>query len=296
MFENTICCVYSKGGMPPVAPRLSTSTFKLTLRRFLRPFTWRSHRPQTPPPKARAAHHRDDKWRKMGRAPDCPCARKKHAAAIWGPSPNTYKYAGQRCVNDAPADAPPDRPRSLRAVDMRVDLRGRNIGMAQNLLQHTQVGTAREHVGGKGVAQGMGMEPHQPHPDAHTARISHARPGATGDVRSYLKRPPRSRFRGHGPPSENVPQLHRASELAPRFPPAGTGVPLSPYRERVQSHRQYGYRPHRAPPTRSHANRIRRALPRWHGRASPSRPRGSLDRAEPRHPPPIDTPANAQPF
>ena len=51
----------------------------------------------------------------------------------------------------------------LRAVDMRVDLRGRNIGMAQNLLQHTQVGTAREHMGGKGVARGMGMEPHQPH-------------------------------------------------------------------------------------------------------------------------------------
>lgn len=51
----------------------------------------------------------------------------------------------------------------LRAVDMRVDLRGRNIGMAQNLLQHTQVGTAREHVGGKGVAQGVGVEPHQPH-------------------------------------------------------------------------------------------------------------------------------------
>lgn len=50
----------------------------------------------------------------------------------------------------------------LRAVDMRVDLRGRNIGMAQNLLQHTQVGTAREHVGGKGVAQGVGMEPNQP--------------------------------------------------------------------------------------------------------------------------------------
>ncbi len=30
----------------------------------------------------------------------------------------------------------------LRAVDMRVDLRGRNIGMAQNLLQHTQVGAS----------------------------------------------------------------------------------------------------------------------------------------------------------
>lgn len=51
----------------------------------------------------------------------------------------------------------------LRAVDMRVDLRGRNIGMAQNLLQHTQVGTAREHVGGKGVAQSVGVEPNQPH-------------------------------------------------------------------------------------------------------------------------------------
>ena len=51
----------------------------------------------------------------------------------------------------------------LRTIDMRVDMRGRNIGMAQNLLQHTQVGTAREHVGGKGVAQGVGMEPNQPH-------------------------------------------------------------------------------------------------------------------------------------
>ena len=51
----------------------------------------------------------------------------------------------------------------LRTVDMRVDLRGRNIGMTQNLLQHAQVGTAREHVGGKGVAQGVGMESHQSH-------------------------------------------------------------------------------------------------------------------------------------
>ena len=51
----------------------------------------------------------------------------------------------------------------LRTVDMRVDLRGRNIGMSQDLLQHAQVGTAREHVRGKGVALGVGMEPHQPH-------------------------------------------------------------------------------------------------------------------------------------
>ena len=45
----------------------------------------------------------------------------------------------------------------LRAVDMCVDLRGRNIGMAQNLLQHTKVGATRKHVGGKGVTQGVGM-------------------------------------------------------------------------------------------------------------------------------------------
>lgn len=61
----------------------------------------------------------------------------------------------------------------LRAVDMRVDLRGRNIGMAQDLLQHAQVGTAREHVGGKGVAQSVGMESHQSHltPIAFTYRM-----------------------------------------------------------------------------------------------------------------------------
>lgn len=51
----------------------------------------------------------------------------------------------------------------LRTVNMRVDLRGRNIGMPQDLLQHAQVRAAREHVGGKGVAQGVGMKPHQTH-------------------------------------------------------------------------------------------------------------------------------------
>ena len=115
MFENTICCVYSNGGMPPVAPRRSTSTFKLTLRRFLRPFTCRSHRPQTPPPQGTCGPPPRRQVAKNGTGPRdiVPCVRKKHAAAIWSPSPNTYKYAGQRCVNDVPAGAPPDRPRSV---------------------------------------------------------------------------------------------------------------------------------------------------------------------------------------
>ena len=51
----------------------------------------------------------------------------------------------------------------LRSIDMRVDLRGRYIGMPQDFLQHAQVGTARKHVGGKRVAQRVGMETHKPH-------------------------------------------------------------------------------------------------------------------------------------
>ena len=134
MFENTICCVYSNGGMPPVAPRRSTSTFKLTLRRFLRPLTCRSHRPQTPPPKARAAHHRDAKWRKMGRAPDCPCARKS--------TPRQSGARPQIPINMQVSDVLTMCQRvrrqidlgQLRTIDMRVDLRGRYIGMSQDLL------------------------------------------------------------------------------------------------------------------------------------------------------------------
>ena len=51
----------------------------------------------------------------------------------------------------------------LRTIDMRVDLRGRYIGMSQDLLQHTEVCAARKHMGGKGVTQRMGMESHQSH-------------------------------------------------------------------------------------------------------------------------------------
>ena len=58
-----------------------------------------------PPPRCQVA--------KNGTGPRLPMRAQKHAAAIWGPSPKTYKYTGQRCVNDAPAGAPPDRPRSV---------------------------------------------------------------------------------------------------------------------------------------------------------------------------------------
>ena len=51
----------------------------------------------------------------------------------------------------------------LRTIDMRVDLRGRYIGVPQDLLQHAKVRTARKHVSGKGVAQRVRMEAHQPH-------------------------------------------------------------------------------------------------------------------------------------
>ena len=51
----------------------------------------------------------------------------------------------------------------LRTIDMRVDLRRRYIGVSQDLLQHAKVRAAREHMGGKGVAQRVRMESHQPH-------------------------------------------------------------------------------------------------------------------------------------
>jgi hypothetical protein len=38
-------------------------------------------------------------------------------------------------------------------VQVRVDLSGLDASVAEQLLQHSQVGTARVHVGGKGMAQ-----------------------------------------------------------------------------------------------------------------------------------------------
>ena len=40
-------------------------------------------------------------------------------------------------------------------VEMRIDLGGPDTGMAEQLLQHTQVGAAGMHVGGKGMPQLM---------------------------------------------------------------------------------------------------------------------------------------------
>ena len=40
-------------------------------------------------------------------------------------------------------------------VEMGVDLGGLNAGMAEQLLQHAQVGPAGMHVGSKGMAQHM---------------------------------------------------------------------------------------------------------------------------------------------
>ena len=42
------------------------------------------------------------------------------------------------------------------AVEVRVHLQGGHVGVAQDLLQHAQIGAALQHVGGKRVAQGVG--------------------------------------------------------------------------------------------------------------------------------------------
>lgn len=59
----------------------------------------------------------------------------------------------------------------LGSVNMRVDLRGRDIRMPQDLLEHAQVRAASEHVGRKRVPQRMRMQPL----DAHRAAVSLAR-------------------------------------------------------------------------------------------------------------------------
>ena len=44
------------------------------------------------------------------------------------------------------------------AVDVGVDLRGGDVGMAQEVLDDAEVGAAREQVRGEGVAQEVGVD------------------------------------------------------------------------------------------------------------------------------------------
>lgn len=82
----------------------------------MRPFTCRSHRPQTPPPKAHAARHRDDKWQKWD-GPQIPIDMQASDVLTMCQRVRRQIDLGQ-----------------LRTIDMRVDLRGRYIGMSQDLL------------------------------------------------------------------------------------------------------------------------------------------------------------------
>ena len=45
-----------------------------------------------------------------------------------------------------------------RCIDMRIDLGGGDIGMAQQRLQYPQIGPAFQQMGGKGIPQGMTIE------------------------------------------------------------------------------------------------------------------------------------------
>ena len=95
----------------------------------------------------------------------------------------------------------------------------------------------------------------------------------------------------------NAPQLHRASELAP-LPTSGDRRSFEHLpRTRITKPSSIWISLTSSPTNSAHTQTASvEHFQRWHGRASPSRPRGSLDRAAPRRPPPIDTPANAQPF
>ena len=144
-------------------PPFNSQTFKLTLRAdFCVPLHAVHIAPKLPtqgtcgPPPATTSG-------KNGTGPRLPMRAQKHAAAIWGPSPNTYKYAGQRCVNDVPAGAPPDRPRSV-AYDRHA------CRPAWSIYRHVprcSCSTRRSAPPAsiwvaKEVTQRVGMESHQP--------------------------------------------------------------------------------------------------------------------------------------
>ena len=54
----------------------------------------------------------------------------------------------------------------MGAVDMGIDLRRRDVGVPQNLLQDTKIGTARKHMGCKRMTKRMGMQPLDTHQTA----------------------------------------------------------------------------------------------------------------------------------
>ena len=60
----------------------------------------------------------------------------------------------------------------VRAVEVRVELRRGDVGVAQQLLHDAQVGTALQHVRCEAVAQRVRVQPVDAH---HCARLGHER-------------------------------------------------------------------------------------------------------------------------
>jgi hypothetical protein len=49
-----------------------------------------------------------------------------------------------------------DKPSQALLDDMRIDLGGRNVGVAEKLLNGAEIGAALQEMAGEGVAQHMG--------------------------------------------------------------------------------------------------------------------------------------------
>lgn len=90
--------------------------------------------PQTSPPTSRATHRRIGARQKMGRTPDC---RYAHKTASRQPGVRPPLVVNMQVKESLAMRQRMSRQvdiGQLRAVDMRVDLCGRNVGMSQNLL------------------------------------------------------------------------------------------------------------------------------------------------------------------
>ena len=115
------------------------------------PRAWRSrhrYRPR-PPPRSRAVRRSGSRARRSAFRNRDRSHLRRSVGRCWR---RGQSAVGERMARIDQLDQP-------GAVDMGVDLRRRDIGMAEQRLQHAQVRPARQQMGGEGMAQDVRTDP-----------------------------------------------------------------------------------------------------------------------------------------
>ena len=123
----------------------------------------------------------------MGATPDAPVSADRKHGGTPGPAPTpvpaTTLASGK---HNARAEVFPLGARvrlhilfaNERAINVRIDLGGGDIGVTQDVLYHAQIRAAFKHMRGERMAQGVRME--ILHPDSHTGSRHDAENALTG--------------------------------------------------------------------------------------------------------------------